>query len=394
MIVVGGGPAGASVAMRLAKAGREVALLDRARFPRDKACGEFLTPAACRLLADQGAWEAVLAAGARPVARLALIAPDGTQAEHTSDAAGYAIRRTVLDRILLEQARQAGVTVREGFAVRALLRDVWGRVAGVMGQTEGNGPEEIWAHLVIGADGTHSLVARQLCLVRARPRLQRIGIVSHWRGISGDSIEMRARGRTVCGLGFPGPESESANLTLVVPTSAASRMAGRAGDFLEEILQTHFPDLAARLAGAEREPEIRTVGCFGHVCRPAVADGALLVGDAATFIDPFTGEGIYFALQGAQLAAEAAAEALRAGDTSRARLIAYDRARRELARRYLLCDIVQAIVRKPALYNRLTHRLDKLPDLAARLFAVLGDLRPPGDVLNPDFAWKLLVSRR
>jgi flavin-dependent dehydrogenase len=262
----------------------------------------------------------------------------------------------------------------------------------VTGQAEGSGPEEIRARLVIGADGTHSLVARQLGLVRPLPRLQRIALVSHWRGVSGDAIEMRARGRTVCGLGFPGPQAGTANLTLVVPTSAASQIAGRAGDFLEETLQTRFPDLAARLAGAEREPGLRTVGCFGHVCRPAIADGALLVGDAATFIDPFTGEGIYFALHGAQFAAAVATEALRANDTSRARLMAYDLTRRELARRYLLCDIVQAIVRTPALYNRVARRLDRLPDLAGRLFAVLGDLRPPGDVLNLDFVWRLATG--
>src|SRR5579871_546534 len=173
VIVVGGGPAGASVATWLARAGQEVVLLDRARFPRDKACGEFLTPAACRLLCDMGAWEAVLAAGARPVARITLIAPDGTQARHTPEEAGYALRRTVLDRVLLEQARQAGVVVREGFTARTLCRDAEGRVTGVTGQTDAgeSGAEEMRARLVIGADGAHSRVARQLGLARALPRL-------------------------------------------------------------------------------------------------------------------------------------------------------------------------------------------------------------------------------
>lgn len=432
-IVVGGGPAGAGTATWLARAGFHVTLLDRARFPRDKACGEFLTREACHLMQDLGAWEAVCEVGARPVAATVLVAPDGWQTRHTppdGSPTGYALRRIALDAVLLENARTAGVEVWEGFAVRELLRDEAGRVLGVAGKEASGEPFSLRARLVVGADGSHSLVARQLNLVRPLLRLQRVALISHWRNISGpgDTIEMRARQQVVCGLGFPphsstcppapsrsrrgsegagidgspspaaqresrerGPESLSANLTLVVPTALAAQIAGRAGDFIEETLQTHFPDLAARLAGAEREPVIRTVGCFGHLCRPAVAEGALLVGDAATFIDPFTGEGVYFALRGAQLAAEVAAEALRADDLSRSRLLAYHRARRELARRYLLCDVVQAVVRAPALFSQVVRRLERFPGLAERLLGVLSDTRPPTDALHPGFLWRLFA---
>src|SRR5262249_16895911 len=199
-----------------------------------------------------------------------------------------------------------------------------------------------------------------------------------WTPISGiaDTIEMRAQSQIVCGLDFPGSRCQegnkesrkagknpsqsqisdspienrkskienncSANLPLLIPTSFASQIAGRPGDFIEQTLQTCFPDLAERLAGAVCETPIQAIGCFGHVCRPAVAAGALLVGDAATFIDPFTGEGIYFGLRGALLAAEFATQALRAGDLSRSRLMAYQRARGELARPYLLCRLLHA----------------------------------------------------
>ncbi len=406
VLVVGGGPAGASVGTWLARAGFHVALLDRAHFPRDKACGEFLTLEARHLLEDLGAWPDVRAAGVRSVAATRLIAPNGAQTRYMpahGGPAGYALRRIALDGALLANARRAGVAVREGVAMRELIRDARGQVCGVLARETDGRPMEMRARLVIGADGAHSLVARQLGLVRALPRLQRVALVSHWRGVPGedDALEMRARGPIVCGLAFPGPEEEKgeqqnpsacpANLTLVVPTSAAARIAGRAGDFLEETIAAQFPDLAARLSGAEGEPAIRTVGCFGHVCRPAVADGALLVGDAATFIDPFTGEGVYFALRGAQLAAEVSADALRASDTSRSRLRAYQRARCELAHRYLLCDIVQAVVRRPALFARVVRRFDRFPGLADRLLGVLSDTRPPAEALHPAFLWLLLV---
>ena len=397
-IVVGGGPAGAGFAIGLAREGFAVALLDRARFPRDKACGEFLTPKACELLNDLGAWEAAKAAGANPAHHTVLYGQDGNFARHTpADGlpVGYGMRRIALDALLLYQARQSGVSVQENFAVRGLLRKdnaENGAVCGITGKNEWNETESLTAPLVIGADGSHSLIARQCGLVRPIERLQRVAIVSHWQNVSGDhdTIEMRASGAVVSGLGFPGPDG-SANLTFVLPTALASRLAGRPAEFIAEMLEIEFPGLARRLSGAEMEPKIKTVGCFGHRCRPAIADGVMLVGDAATFIDPFTGEGVYFALRGASLAVETAAKALKTGDVSRNALRDYPRHRRELTRRYLLLDVIQNVVRTPAVFSTVVRRLAARPAAADHLLTILGDLRPPAAALHPAFLWRLLA---
>ena len=401
-IVVGGGPAGAATAIGLAQRGYQTALLDRARFPRDKACGEFLTPQACHLLQNLGVWNDVLAAGARPVAATTLIAPNGTTLRHepaNGKPAGSTIRRVVLDAVLLAAARHFGVDVEEGFAVRNLVRGEHNAVCGISGQNADGEPKILTARLVIGADGSHSAIARQLGLVRSLPRLQRVAIVSHWRNVSGDcdSIEMRSRGDLVCGVGYPhvgeGEKNAEmgANVTLVVPTAFASQIAGRKGDFVEQTLTQHFPDLAVQLAGAERETAVRTIGCFGHRCKPATFDGGLLVGDAATFIDPFTGEGVYFALRGAEFAVETAALALKTGDTSRKMLARYDSLRSELRQRYLLCDLVQSVVRRPALITHVIARLKNSPAATDRLLSILGDTRQPKAILHPSLLWRLLI---
>lgn len=251
---------------------------------------------------------------------------------------------------------------------------------------------ELQARLVIGADGSHSGIARQCGLVSPIPRLQRVALVTHWDHVGGsnDTIEMRASGTIVCGLSFPGP-GDAANLTLVAPPSAASGIAGRARDWIQETLVTHFPDVAQRLGGAHLETDLRAVGCFGHRCKPAVSDGVILVGDAATFIDPITGEGIFFALRGAQFAAEAAGKALRAGDVSRKALRPYCRARRELARRYILCDLVQWIARSPGLMHHAVRQLRRFPGAAERLLTILGGERSPIEALHPGFLWNLIA---
>ncbi|RMF84534.1 MAG: NAD(P)/FAD-dependent oxidoreductase [Nitrospinota bacterium] len=383
VVVVGGGPAGAASATFLAQQGVDVLLLERAMFPRNKPCGEFLTPGTLRLFRALGVAETV-AAQAQPVRCLLLIAPQGERVEHQAeggDEVGFALCRAVLDALLLNRARASGVEVWEGFAVRGVLREEE-RVVGVWGIDARGIRQEIRAHLVIGADGTHSLVARELDLVRPLPLLQRIALVSHWPvDTPGDTLEMRVQGGTVCGMGFPAPRL--ANVTLVVPRRQAPEVARRGkGAFLEEQISRLFPDLSRRLSAGTGPIDVWTIGCFGHRAKQLTADGVLLVGDAATFIDPFTGEGVYLALRGAELAGEVAGEALRRGDTRRQSLIAYERRRQELRRRYLLCALIQAIVRSPGLMNIVVRWLRSHHTVRGRLMKVLGDVSPPEALLK------------
>ena len=128
---------------------------------------------------------------------------------------------------------------------------------------------------------------------------------------------------------------------------------------------------------------LRSVGCFGHHTRRASADGAVLVGDAATFIHPFTGEGVYFALRGAQLAADTIGTALNCGDVSAHRLHSYDNARRaDLLPRYRLCDLVQRVVHSPALLGWGAERLRRSGPLTDLLLRAVGDVARPADLFS------------
>jgi geranylgeranyl reductase family protein len=384
VIVVGGGPAGAATAALLARDGFDVLLLDRARFPRDKPCGEFLTPETERVLSDLGVWKSVLSAGMSPIDSVLLRSPSGKEARYmpSDGVAGWSILRRDLDAALLIHAKTRGAEVREGTSVRGILRRA-DKCLGV--RLDG---EEITARLVIGADGTHSMVARELGLVRPLPRLQRLAIVTHWRGLQDEPvIELRANGRTVCGIGsLAGALS---NLTMVVPTDDAKNIAGRSADFVRERIAAAFPDLKDRVASSTLEPDVKSIGCFGHHCRRAHAHGAMLVGDAATFVDPFTGEGVYFALRGAELAAHVSRGALHANDVSAARLSVYDNLRAELRARYWLCGLVQAVVRNRRLMDRAIAALNAKPQTTERLMEALGDRRPARDALRLRTAWDL-----
>ena len=136
---------------------------------------------------------------------------------------------------------------------------------------------------------------------------------------------------------------------------------------------------------------MRGIGRLGHRGAQPAGDGYLLVGDAAAFLDPFTGEGIYEALRGAQLAAPVISQALRAGDVSARALDPYRSERRRVfTMKRQLCWVVQGFVHSPAAMNYVTRRLDRRDALGLELTAALGNFRPAHTALSPRFLARLL----
>lgn len=387
VLVLGAGPAGSATALFLARAGYGVVLLDRAAFPRPKPCGEYLTPGAVRLLRDEiGVLPALLAQGARRLTR-ETVAPHSS---HTFSGATDALAcpRSITDHILRDAAERAGVRVREGFSARKILRN--GRqVSGVQGTNASGETQTYEAKVVVGADGTHSMLAREMVVVRPIPRLQRLALVTHYVGAaaaSEESVTMHLphdRSDACCGVGAPCGPDGTRNVNIVVPISEGPKVAGRRQEYFEERLHRSFPQVWELVAGQAQVGQLHSVGCFGHHTARATDAGAVLVGDAATFIHPFTGEGVFFALHGAKLAAEAVHQALERGDVSRESLQTYDAARRaELLPRYRLCDAVQRVVHSPLLLEWAGARLRRSAALTDLLLQAIGDIARPADLFS------------
>lgn len=401
VIVVGGGPAGASTAWSLAKEGIDVLVLDRSHFPRDKVCAEYLSPQASRIFSDMGVLEQIEAAGAAQLAGMILRAPSGemVQAEFAGVKGfsafrnrGLALRRIVLDEILLRKAKDSGARVEEGVKVTDVTRDSSGRVNGVAIQRAGGEKRALRSLVVVGADGLRSVVGRRLGLVRTRAWPRRIGLISHYRGISGmhGLGEMHVDRQGYLGLAEVG--HGITNVGIVIPMSNAARIAGDREAFFAEWIASR-PHLAARFAEAEQVTPVRATGPFNSVARRAYAPGAALVGDAADFFDPFTGEGVYAALRGGEILAPFVAEAVKANGDGLGALRGYEAARqKEFGGKWRLERIVGMAIAFPPLINHAARALATRKEMADLLVGVAGDFVPAEAVLTPRFLFDLFLS--
>ena len=385
-LIVGAGPAGSALAAGLGRAGVRALMVERAHHPRPKACAEYASPRIVEELARIGLPSTDWAADAVALDGMHLHAGRHAVRVAYADRSGprvaWGIDRRAFDARLAQHAVASGAELREGLSVLGLIQ-TRGRVDGVRVRDLASGREEvIHAGWVIGADGVRSTVAR-LAGVERRVRFpRRLGLVAHYAGVADltDHGEMHvARDGHYVGLA-PTPGGEL-NVGMALPlrdggVSASRRFAGA----IEAL-----PAVARRLASSERLTPIRGAAPIGHRVTRAAGPGWLLVGDAAGFVDPFTGEGIHRALRSARAAGEAI---LGGGDVP----AAYRRERRRaFAAKTALSWVVQGFLAAPPLLEHAVGRLAQRPAAALRLGSALGDCRPATDALAPGALLELLA---
>jgi geranylgeranyl reductase family protein len=313
VLIVGAGPAGSALAYWLAREGVRVRLLDKAHFPRDKTCGDGLTPRAVYALHTLGALPAVERAGFR-VNRSRLIGPRGegveTPLSPSTDLPDYALvlPRRQLDALLVQHAQSAGVRFQPQVTVTDVIRLSAGHV-GVRAESA-DGALEMEARYVFIATGAATALLKRAGLLRHSPVFMRAAraYFEPVRDLTG-VFEFYFTGHLLPGYGWVFPTSATtANIGVTV-----IEHAGHSAQTGLDTLLAH-PILAARVKGARRLGPVQ-----GYPLRidfpdaQTVFPGVALVGEAAGLVNPLTGEGIDYALESAEIAARVFGPVLREG---------------------------------------------------------------------------------
>ena len=366
VVIVGAGPAGATAACFLADAGARVLLLDRATFPREKPCGEGILPPGVDVLERLGIAASLRAGGAREFDGIRYHAPAGRTAIGAFPAGGHGlgVRRRVLDAALLEAARSRScVTFDDTFSVRGVLRDDRGSIFGVT-----DGTRVATAPLTIAADGTHSVVRKAAGLDGAPTRRKAVRL--HFRPetppLSERLVDVYVGGATEA---YVTPVSPGEYGVAFLAEGAGLRREDGSVEGAVRAALRGREGIASLLADAPAISVPMAATGVGAVAKSPVADGLLLLGDAAGSPDPITGMGISFALRCASLLPAALGRAFGSGDFSAAALAPWTRLRRrEVAGGFAVTAGVRWLAARDRRAELAIGALQRAPSLFTTLF--------------------------
>src|SRR3954454_428741 len=346
--IVGGGPAGSSCAAFCAKAGLQSLVLEREKFPREKVCGDCLNPSCWSVLQRLELAERVRDLPHSKLSTVEFISIDerGVTVELPSGVDGeISVKRSLFDDLLLTRARELGANVREQTTVTALGRNDYWNIETASG-------DFFQARILIGADGRNSTVAH-LCNLLPRPARERVALQAH----------------------IPLPREFGNRIVLQFLPEGYSGQASVNDSQLNLCLVGTPPIISTLRKWAERQFDLpanqpwRTITPLTRSSVPSAHENLFFIGDAARVVEPFTGEGIYYALRSGELAANAVAKILR-GDDRKSVLRDFGGAYAEMYRARLWINrLARTAVVRPQLGSLFVHAARIRPEIMKFLTA-------------------------
>jgi len=403
--IIGAGPGGTATALFLAKKGIPCVLVDKAKFPRDKICGDALSGKVVEVLkkldaslVDQlslspiqiGSWGVVFVApNGKP-----LHVPFKKEFSKTQRAPGYISKRIDFDNFLIEQVKKkSSITLIENCELNSFKKE-----NGKFILESKNGETNITADLVIACDGAHSSFAKEIGNIKVEPKHYCAGIRAYFKNVSGidkdNFIELHFLKEFLPGYFwiFPLPNGE-ANVGIGMRSDVVSKRKINLKTKLIELIKEN-PVLKNRFANAEMIDGIKGFGLpLGSKKRKISGDNFMLTGDAASLIDPFTGEGIGNAMMSGMYAAEQATQCISANNFSAEYMKNYDTTvYKRLWKELQLSHRMQKLVEYPWLFNLVVNKANSNKVLADTISCMFEDVDMRDRLKRPGFYFKLIFS--
>jgi menaquinone-9 beta-reductase len=404
ILITGAGPAGATTAMALAGAGISCLLVDKAVFPRDKICGDALSGKVVLSLSRLGVDLPVQLTADKHYMHshgVTFIAPNGKALsvpfrKNADDVTppGFIARRFNFDNWLFEKAKHSpGVNVETGLELEKFEHQdgYW------LVYDKDNTPV-IKARLIIAADGAHSRFVRNVLRVQQEDRHFCAGLRVYYKGVSnlnGDGfIELHFLKDVLPGYFwiFPLPGG-AANVGLGIRSDVIRKKKMNIKKILQDII-SNDPQIAPRFVNASAEGPVQGYGLpLGSARRPLSGEGYLLLGDAGSLIDPFTGEGIGNAMISGLKAAEVVVKNFSVRNFSAPAMAVYDTlVYKRLGSELRLSEKMQQLVNYPWLFNLVANKANRSQTLRETISCMFDDIELRGKLKDPRFYFKILLE--
>ena len=401
LVIVGGGPAGATAALYASRLGLKAILVDKSIWPRDKICGDALSGKVVDMLKDLDILDEVKSLDGTTINRIIFGSPknkifeinlsESLNNEHIKE--GYVIPRKTFDYFLFNKAKEV-IEVVEGFNVQDILTNNQS-VVGVKGLNKEGKVEEIFGSVVLGCDGYNSVVAKKLNLYKMDMNHTALAIRCYYEGVEGltDQIELHfineinpgyfwlfpaGNGRTNVGLGLSKKYIKKNKKNLV--------------ELLDIVSQSNYFKDRFKNAKPLEKPKGWNLP-MGSMRRENHGNGFMLLGDAAGLIDPFTGEGIGNAMLSAKYAIKVLKQAIESKNTTKKRLSEYDKILwEEIGPELRISTNLQKLARSKFLLNFVINRASRNEHIKNIIGGMLANEVARGDLTSPSFYYKILFS--
>jgi 2-polyprenyl-6-methoxyphenol hydroxylase-like FAD-dependent oxidoreductase len=381
--------------MLLARKGYRVLLVDKATFPSDTISTHYLHQISIARLQRWGLLDNVLASNCPPILKLIFdfgpFALTGSAPAVDGIAAAYSVRRTILDKLLVDAAVEASVEFRDAFSVERLVSEN-NHVTGIRGRSVGGAAVTETARMVIGADGRNSLVARTVQAPEYNTSPPSTCIYyAYWSGVPTDALEYYPRE----GLGivvFPTNDGLTCISTSSPRTDFQKFRTDIEGNFWQQL--ERVPPFAERVRAGKREERFLGTGDLPHFFRKPYGPGWALVGDAGYHRDPLGGEGITDAFRDAELLAEAIDGGFSDRRPLEAALADYERQRNEVA--MPVSELVRqfaALASPPPEQVQFFAALRENPAETSRLFGTVSQVVPVSEFFAPENMQRIIERR-
>lgn len=412
VIIAGAGPGGSTCAAYLGRAGKKVLLLDRAKFPRDKTCGDALSGKSMKVIRELGLEEKIEKLPHSEIEGVAFSSPSGAMVAipfakndpNRKGGTGYCMRRMHTDKMFFDEAKSTPyVTIKENCIVSGVIIEN-GKAVGVkvIDVDDGRKEKEFRAKVVVGADGVNSMVARSVLGEKAKlePKHCCDALRAYYSGIEGltPNIEIHFFSSVMPGYFWIFPlENGTANVGLGLISEDLQKRIKKEKKTLPLLLEQAIknePLIRDRFKNAKLiSPATGWRLPFGSYRRKLAGEGWVLIGDAASLVDPFSGEGVGNATASARLAAKKIVEAIDGNDLSYKKLSEYEKnVWKEIGRELDTSYRMQIAGKWKWLLNRFVQKAATNKEFRELLAQSLANEEAKKNFANPLFYLKVLLT--